>query len=323
MTVTATGIYNSAEDRLLRLSPLIVGLLGISAFLLAGCGQREQSGGPPQQIAREVGETLRLTIVPYEALEKLEDEYTPMAQYLARKLGRKDGRFIKVVDYAGTLAALEAGQVDVAYLSPLPYALATSRMKVQPLAMPIVKGKLTYQGIVFVRSDSPIKRLSDLKGRTMAFGDPTSTSGYLLPLRLLEQNGVPANALKRWYHAGDANVVVTAVENGAADAGAAYENVFEVAYRETPEKTKLMRAIGRTEAIPNGIYVARGDMPPSQVEALKKAFLDMNSDPEGKTALEKIPQDGIVAPDDKMFDGVREKAVALNLDLRSLDKKRK
>src|SRR5947209_6575548 len=132
----------------------------------------------------------------------------------------------------------------------------------------------------------------------MAFGDATSTSGYLLPMRLLEKNGVPLTALKRYYNAGDANAVVAVVEHGEADAGAAYENVFEVAYRDHPEKTVGMRIIGETEEIPNGIYVARGNMPAAEVETLKKAFLDMNTDPEGRAAMLKAPHDKIVPPDD-------------------------
>src|SRR5438270_543941 len=117
--------------------------LGIAGLLFAclagGCGP-ESCGGPGTSTgggkARPIGDTLTLTIVPYEAAEKLSDEYSPMAAYLAHRLRRNAGKFVPVVDYAGVLAALESGQVDVAYLSPLPYALATNRMKVQPLAMP-------------------------------------------------------------------------------------------------------------------------------------------------------------------------------------------
>src|SRR5438067_8869035 len=148
-------------------------------LLCAGCGPRGSDSAAPGR-EKPVGDTLTLTIVPYEAAEKLTEEYTPMATYLARKVGKAHGKFLLVSDYAGVVAALEAGQVDVAYLSPLPYAIATSRMKLNPLAMPWVKNKLTYNGILFVKADSPIKTIADLKGRTMAFGDATSTSGYLL-----------------------------------------------------------------------------------------------------------------------------------------------
>ncbi len=291
--------------------------------LLTSCGPRSaDSTGSAARSTKPIGDTLKLTIVPYEAQQKLVEEYTPMANYLARRMGRPHGKFIPVVDYAGVLAALETGQVDVVYLSSFPYALATSKMKLHPLAMPFVRNKLLYKGIIFVRADSTIISVQGLIGKTFAFGDAGSTSGYLLPRGLLEKAGV-FGKLKRWYNAGDANVVVAAVERGTADAGAAYDLVFEVAYRDHPEKTAGMRIIAETESIPNGIYVARGNMPADEVERLRKAFMDMNTDLEGKAAMLKAPNDKIVPSDDKLFDHVREVAKIVNLDLTVFDKKKK
>ncbi len=317
-------MHRIRPSSVLRLpSPAVRGLWSVVLLLLLGCGPKGGSAaGSGSGATRPIGDTLTLTIVPYEAADKLNDEYTPMADYLARKLGKPHGKFLNVVDYAGVLAALQTGQVDVAYLSPLPYALATAKMKVIPLAMPYVLGKLTYTGIIFVKANSPIKTVKDLKGKTVAFGDPSSTSGYLLPLRLLEKHGVKLTDLKRYFNAGDANMVVKAVENGAADAGCAYESVFLVAYRNQPEKARQMRVIAHTEEIPNGIYVARGDMDPADVQKLKQAFTDMNTDPQGRAAMLKAPNDKEVPPNDALFDSVREKAASLHLDLTSLDKKK-
>lgn len=297
-------------------------LVMIVLAVAAGCARTEHAGGEsPEPTQKPLGDVLSLTVVPYEAADRLLDEYTPMARYLARATGCKEGRFISVVDYAGVLAALETGGVDVAYLSPFPYALASKRMNLKPvpLAMPWVQGSLTYRGIIFARKDSDIKTVEDLKGRTFAFGDVTSTTGFLLPRAMLEKKGVFGTL--KWRNAGNANMVAKAVENGAADAGAAYESVFAVAYRTEPEKAKLMRVIAHTEPIPNGIYVGRGDLPEATVAALKSAFLKMNNDPEGRAAMLKAPNDKIVAPDDALFDPVRETASVLDLDLQHFEKK--
>lgn len=307
----------------MRLSlPSAMVLTALLLLSAGGCSSHNQGANDSSGAsgARPIGDTLTMTVVPYEAADKLNEDYGLMATYLARKMGARSGKFVPVVDYAGVLAALQAGQVDVAYLSPFPYALASGQMKMHLLAMPIVEGSLMYYGIVFVRADSPIRTISDLAGRTVAFGDRSSTTGYILPRALFEKAGV-FNRLKKWYNAGNAEIVVKAVETGAADAGCAYNLVFQVVYKGRPDLAKKMRVIGQTEQIPNGIYVARGDLPPADVEKLRKAFLDMNTDPEGKIAMRKAPHDKLVPPDDKLFDSVRDAARRQNIDIRVFDQK--
>lgn len=310
---------NSVLARLAALATAVSMLV-----LLAGCGPKGGSeavgsGSPSRAVSSS--NTLTMTVVPYEAADKLNEDYGGMADYLAKRAGRKQGRFVPVTEYAGVIAALKSDQVDVAYLSPLPYAIASGQMKLAPLAMPYVKGKLDYHGILFVRADSPIKTVADLKGKTIAFSDPTSTSGYLLPRRLLEKSGILPQ-LKNTYSAGDGTTVLKAVETGAADCGASYDQVFTVGYKGHPEKMKLMRVIAQTEEIPNGLYVARGDLPADEIEKLRKAFLDMNSDPEGRKVMLKAPNDKEVPVDDKLFDGVRETAKAEGIGIGALDKRK-
>lgn len=295
------------------------------ALLIVGCAPKTSGPAHPEDIPKKavpLNDTIRLTVVPYEAADKLQDDYGPMANYLAHKLKKSAGKFFAVTDYPGVIAALKNGQVDVAYLSSLPYALARDQMTVEPLASPWVKGKPDYHGIIFVRADSPIKSVADLKGKTVAFGDTLSTTGYLLPRTLLESKGVPLTSLKRWNNAGDAQIVVRAVETGTADAGCSYDLVFEVVYKGHPEKAAKMRVIDQTRDIPNGIYVARGDLPRDEVEQLRRAFMDMNTDPEGRAAMLRAPNDKMVPPpDDKAFDVIRQAAKSVGLELGKLKAK--
>jgi phosphonate transport system substrate-binding protein len=296
--------------------------LGVAALALAaGCSpakDKTASGGAAE--TPPIGEPFKMTVVPFEAADKLVDNYGPMTDYLAEKLGRKSGKFVVVSDYPAVITALKSGQADVAYLSSLPYALASSKIKLHPLVSPIEFGKATYRGMIFCRADSPIRTLADLRGKRVAFGDVLSTSGYLLPRRLLESNGITLKDIKA-YNLTDSAAILKAVENGSADAGASYEVLLDMAYKKNPEKIRTMRIVGKTDEIPNGVYVARGDMPAAEVQKLKDIFLEMNQDPRGKAALKKAENESVVLAQDATFDGVREAAKTVGLDLKALDKK--
>src|SRR5688500_290228 len=126
-------------------------LITATIVVAAGCGPRKAGTASPDDVSEKavpLGDTVRLTVVPYEAADKLQDDYGPMARYLAKKLGKKVGKFVVVTEYPGVIAALKNGQVDVAYLSSLPYALALDQMSIVPLASPWVKLKPDYHGVI-------------------------------------------------------------------------------------------------------------------------------------------------------------------------------
>ena len=157
------------------------GLAFLAAILLM-VGIAHPASADPQ--------TLKVGIVPYEAPSKLKEQYTPFAEYLGKKLGRPTEVFV-AQDYVGVVQALQAGQIDCAYLNPLSYVLFESKMRdtpqrLIPLAMPYVHGSLYYYGVIFTRTDSGINTIADLKGKKMAFTEPTSTSGYLYPYQYLQ-----------------------------------------------------------------------------------------------------------------------------------------
>jgi phosphonate transport system substrate-binding protein len=233
-------------------------------------------------------------------------------------------------DYVGVVTALENSQVDIAYLNPLSYAIAAARAEkagkpLIPIAMPYVipphqkKGSLTYEGIIFTRVDSGIHSLKDLKGKTFAFNEPTSTSGYLYPAALFLKAGInpkpmsEGGDLKDAHFAG-AQGVVPSVLNGQSDAGAIYDEGIDISLPNPADRAKL-RVIARTDPIPNGMLVARADMPHAEVVKLQKAFQTINTDPAGRASLAKMDVEKWVPDEDWLFNPVRKTAAILGLKL--------
>lgn len=314
---------------LTRFQLLPLALLGALA-VLPGCAHKEAAspnGGASQGAGGR--EPLKVGIIPFEDVDKINTAFKPFAAYTGTKVGRTGGQVFVTPAYAGVLQALQSDQIDVAYLNPLSYVLAVQQFagtpeKLIPIAMPYFHKSLTYKGIIFVRADSGINSVKDLRGKSFAFADRTSTSGYLYPAGLMKEAGLnPDKDIKAVNIAGNAGVM--AVMNGQAAGGATYETGIEGAFTDPVTKTvdqskvRQFKVIATTDPIPNGMIVARGNLDPATIEKLRTAMASVNTDADGKSALATIPWDKVVPADDHLFDAVRKKASILGLDLKSLE----
>ncbi|HEY3332783.1 MAG TPA: phosphate/phosphite/phosphonate ABC transporter substrate-binding protein [Capsulimonadaceae bacterium] len=268
--------------------------------------------------------TIRFGVVPYESASQIKDEYAPFAKYMSRKLG-KPVEIFQAQDYSGVCQALASGQVDLAYLNPLSYALYTDKLKgtkreLVPIAMPVIKGSLYYYGAIFTRKDSGIAKIADLKGKKISFADATSASGYLYPIAYLKAHGIQKSDFSVVAFAGSQSVVPS-VLNRSADVGAVYEDALKKGM--SPERQAQLKVLARVGPIANGMVVARGDLAPDVISAAKQAYIDINIEPDGKAALTKLDVNKWDKPDDSIFDPVRRAATTLGIDIEVLTKKKK
>ncbi len=287
-------------------------------FAASGCTQ-------PTTGTSSQPQTFKIGIVPYESATELKDEYAPFTAYMSKKLGKPVEIFV-AQDYSGVCQALSAGQIDLAYLNPLSYALYTDKLKdtprhLIPISMPVIHKSLYYYGAIFVRKDSGINTIADLKGKKMAFSDATSTSGYLYPTEYLNAHGInPKKDFPVIFFAGSQSVVPS-VLNKSTDVGAVFESALT--HGLTPAQQTQLKVLARVGPIANGMIVARGDLDPSLVKQAAQAYVDVNTDPDGIAALKKLDVDKYEKPDDSIFNPVRVAAKELGMDITVLAKKKK
>lgn len=166
--------------------------------------------------------TLKLGVGMFQPdKDKNDATYRPLAQYLAKQLGRLVE--LRTVDtWEGLAKSLANGETDLALLGPWGYVLANHESGAQVVSTILYDGKPEYFAIIVTHPESGIKTVADLKGKTFAFGDKGSTSGYLIPLHYFAQQGIdPEKYFSKVVYTKH-QAIETQVVAGQLDAGADY-----------------------------------------------------------------------------------------------------
>ena len=175
----------------------------------------------------------------------------------------------------------------MAWLGGFTYVQA--KIRTNGTAIPIVQraedAVFTSQ---FVTADPAIKSLADLKGKTFAFGAPSSTSGSLMPRYFLQQAGMnPEKDFKTVAYSGAHDATVAFVTAGKADAGVLNTSVWDKLVESKKVDTSKVHVFATTPTYFDYNWTVHSDMPAAQREKLTKAFLDLNRNtPEGKEILD-------------------------------------
>ncbi len=228
----------------------------------------------------------KVTAIPDESPTELARKAAPLVKYLESKLGMKV-EFTPVSDYAASVEALANKQVDLAWFGGLTFVQANIRSggKMIPLVQREEDEKFRS---VFITSDTAIKSLADLKGKTLSFGSASSTSGHVMPRSfMLEAKINPDVDLKRVAYSGAHDATIAAVAAGKVDAGAVNISVWEKFVADKKVDTTKVRVFYTTPAYFDYNWTVHADMPAAMREKLAKAFLDLNKNTvEGKEILE-------------------------------------
>jgi len=261
-------------------------------------------------------EKLRIGLIPSEDSQAMIESSKQVLSSLEDKLGMPVEPFV-ATDYNGIIEALRAGKLDVAYLGPFSYVLATSVADVDAFAVAVTKktGQSAYKSLILARKDSGIHQLSDLKDHTFAFVDPSSASGHLFPKAGLEQAGFdPAKLFSRVIFSGSHDASILAVANGKVDAAAVADRILANAVARGLVKQDDFQVVWSSRPIPESPMVWRKNLDPALKQKVAAALASIKDVPWG----DQGQLDGFQPTTDAAYDVVRETAKVLDLDLRRL-----
>jgi phosphonate transport system substrate-binding protein len=229
---------------------------------------------------------LRVSAIPDEAPTELQRKFKPLGEYLSKQLGM-EVKFVPVTDYAAAVEGLAGGHLDLVWYGGFTFVQARRRTGD---ALPLVQREedAQFHSKFIARVGSGIKTLQDLRGKTVAFGSESSTSGHLMPRYFLLRAGLdPTRDLARYAFSGAHDATAKWVESGKVDAGALNESVWKKLVDEKKVDTSKVEVFFTTPPFHDYNWTLRGDLAPALVEKLRAAFAGLDyANPEHKVILD-------------------------------------
>ena len=206
-------------------------------FLLISCGKKKEE------------KPLVMGLVPIANSEKLIEDTAPLHKMLGDEIGRPVEGFI-ATNYIGIVEALGTGTIDFALIPPFAYILANKKNGTEALLTSINKhDEPGYYSVLLVRTDSGIEKVEDLKGKKVAFVDPSSTSGYIFPAVILMDHGINIDQDITYQFAGGHDKALQLLINGDVDAIGTYESAITKFAKEFPEVTEKVKILQEADDI--------------------------------------------------------------------------
>ncbi|PAT42859.1 putative selenate ABC transporter substrate-binding protein [Vandammella animalimorsus] len=259
-------------------------------------------------------QVLRVTAIPDESPTELARKFEPLGQYLQQELGMAV-QWTPVTDYAAAVETLANRKVDLAWFGGFTFVQAQQRS--QGKAVPLVQRQedAQFRSVFITRAGSGIESLADLKGRTLAFGSQSSTSGHLMPRHYLLAQGINPDAdLKRVSFSGAHDATIAAVASGKVDAGALNISVWEKFVAEGRVDANQVRVLYTTPAYHDYNWTVHADMPAELQEKIRQAFLKLDAaEPAGKAILELQRATRFIPTEAANYDGIRAAAQSAGL----------
>ena len=239
--------------------------------------------------------------------EKNDATYRPLADYLAKALDRPVK--LRTVDtWEGLAKSLASGETDMALMGPWGYVLANHQAGAEAVATILYQGKPEYFAIMISGPNSGINKIDDLKGKTFAFGDKGSTSGYLIPSHEFMKRGIDPDKFFSKVIYTKHQAIETQVTRGDLDAGADYNRNRDAMIADGLIKAADSRIIWTSAPLPNDAFAVSKDLARDKVFTAKLAKALEEIGPLLKSQPNLLPNNytGFVAKDNRYYKPIRD-----------------
>ena len=248
--------------------------------------------------------------------DKNDTTYRPLAQHLSQRLGRPVE--LRTVDsWEGLAKSLANGETDIALMGPWGYVLANHFADAQAVSTILYQGKPEYFALIVTHPDSGLSSVQDLigpkgKGRSFAFGDKGSTSGYLIPLHFFMQQGIdPEKHFGRVLYTKH-QAIQTQVTAGLLDAGADYNRNRTAMIDQGLIRAERSRIIWQSAPLPNDAVAVSATLFKDKafVQRLQDALAEVGPLLSAGASLLPVGYTGFISSDNGFYKPIRDAGLA-------------
>jgi phosphonate transport system substrate-binding protein len=243
--------------------------------------------------------------------EKNDATYKPLADYISAKLKRPVQ--LRTVDtWEGLAKSLASGETDLALMGPWGYVLANHEAGAQAISTILYEGKPEYFAIMVTNPKSGINSIDDLKGKSFAFGDKGSTSGYLIPFHEFQKRGInPDTHFSKVLYTKH-QAIETQVVRGELDAGADYNRNRDAMIDEGLIKASESKIIWTSAPLPNDAFAVSTTLAKNTalVAQLRTALEGIGAELKTNPALLPRRYTGFVTKDNSYYAPIRDAGLA-------------
>lgn len=239
---------------------------------------------------------------PLHNPKRLFEVYQPMVDYINARLIGSELRLEASRNYAAYDKKLFSGHFD--FSLPNPYQTVTAASKAYKIFGKMADDE-NFRGIILVRKDSGIKKVTDLRGKTVSYPAPTALAATMMPQWYMYEHGLDINKDIKNSYVGSQESSILNVFLGKSAAASTWPPPWRAFIKERPEIAEQVEVKWETSHLPNNGLVARKDVPEELINTVSEIIFSLHKTPQGRLILSRMELSKYEKAEDSTYDSVR------------------
>lgn len=292
--IVRPAVVNFNSRRSGRPAVVAITITLIALILNGGCSRQ----APEDPRALKV---LRVVLIPDRPAENLERDFRPLLDYIAAETGFSI-ELLQADSYEETLAMFARGQVDLVRFGGYSFVLAKRDYEARALVMRDID--LQFRSVIIAHTSADADGLESLRGRSLGFGSPYSTSGHVMPRAFFKEQGIePEEFFSDITYANNHVENITAVQNGEIDLAVVNSMIFEQMSGHRNDILRELRIVWTSPSYANYVWAMQPNLDIALEHSVREAFLALTMlEKDHEEILRRVGASGFVPVLQKNYD---------------------